>query len=90
MKQHWHEYNPWAADIIYVRLDELAAVCGYSWPAEETLEHWHQYGEELDAYILPQPSGMHSIGVRFGPRGEDYLSPYADQEKLKKLMESLA
>lgn len=47
---------------------------------EKVLEHWKSAGEHLDAYILPQPSGFHSIGIRYGENGQDYLSPLGDKE----------
>jgi hypothetical protein len=79
---HWHKDNPWAEDIVYLPIELAAIYCHYSWPASETLEHWKQYGEKLDAYILPQPSGRHCLGVRFGPEGPDYISAYADEKVL--------
>ena len=30
---------------------------------------------KVDAYILPQPSGMHDMGLRIGPAPEQYHSP---------------
>jgi len=46
------------------------------------LRRWHEtsriYGtpDQLDAYILPQPSGDHSCGVRYGSEGSQYFSPH--------------
>ncbi len=46
--------------------------------AEFILNSWKRFGDgvSLDGYILPQPNRRHSIGVRFGESGEQYLSPY--------------
>lgn len=72
---HWHDFNPWADKIVYVpSLEELAQCC--STDIERTVERWRTNGSRLDAYILPNPSSWHSIGVRYGPKGPDYLSPY--------------
>lgn len=30
---------------------------------------------KVDAYILPQPSGQHCLGLRIGPEPEEYQSP---------------
>ncbi len=30
---------------------------------------------KVDAYILPQPDGNHSMGLRIGPEGSQYQSP---------------
>ena len=91
---YWHQYNPWADRIVYVPLVELAhcaAGGNVTLPNGETvphdfervLSHWRQCGrEKLDGYILPQPSGDHSLGVRYGKRGEQYYSPHnANPEK---------
>ena len=83
---YWHEYNPWANDIIYIPLETAAELCSYSWPSYETLWHWKQYSDKLDAYILPQPSGDHSVGVRYGKEGNEYLSPYANSVKVSQFL----
>ena len=46
------------------------------------LRHWAQGGDRLDAYILPQPSGNHSIGIRYGSQGSEYFSPHKLTKKL--------
>jgi hypothetical protein len=79
---HWHEHNPWADDVVYIPLELAASFCRYSWPWRDTVQHWRQYGNKLDAYILPQPSGLHCLGVRFGPEGPDYISAYGDEDLL--------
>lgn len=96
---HWHDHNPWADRLIYVPdLEELAAcVAGGSvdtihgvkpYTVEYVVNGWRQYGKRLDAYILPQPDGRHSIGIRYGANGEEYLSPYcANLELANKLIE---
>ena len=68
---HWHDYNPWANKLIYV--PSIAEVIGKK--AEARI--LKQYGERVDAYILPQPEGIPpSFGVRYGKEGHEYLSPY--------------
>ena len=34
---------------------------------------------KVDAYILPQPSGDHSMGLRIGPEPEAYQSPQCNR-----------
>lgn len=53
---------------------------------EKVLEHWGTAGDKLDAYILPQPSGYHCIGIRYGSEDQDYLSPAGDKEKVQDLL----
>jgi hypothetical protein len=93
---HWT--NPWN-DAIPVTLLELAA-CHYGLgkpcgaldgssvilTIDHILAHWRQYGNKLDAYILPQPNGWHSIGVRYGNEGQQYLSPAGDRERVTALL----
>ena len=86
---HWHEYNPWADSVVYVPIERLAeCVAGGlisvgSWDGPivpydvpYVLQHFAQGGDKLDAYILPQPSGDHSLGVRYGAEGSEYFSPH--------------
>jgi len=40
----------------------------------------------LDAYILPQPSRLHDIGVRYGRKPEDYFSPMGNRAKVEALL----
>jgi len=54
---------------------------------ENVLEHWKDVGDRLDAYILPQPSGFHSIGIRYGAKDHEYLSPLGDKEKVQALLD---
>jgi len=96
---HWHEHNPWGDRAVYVPVEEMAnCVAGGTIrlpdgsiegrTAEFVLIHWQeQFGHRLDAYILPQPSGRHLLGVRFGPEGPQYLSSEAgDPEKVEALL----
>jgi len=96
IKPHWP--NPWD-DVVYVPIEELAAVCQgigqgctdidgsrFILTADRVLEHWRQAGDKLDAYILPQPNGWHEIGIRYGERGNQYLSPMADRELVTALL----
>ncbi len=95
---HW--INPWA-DAVPVAIEDLAncheGLGGYYstmtpgerilMSQERILEHWRKAGDKLDAYILPQPNGWHSIGVRYGNRGQDYLSPPANLIRTRALLE---
>ncbi|MBT1509425.1 hypothetical protein KIP88_02825 [Bradyrhizobium sp. SRL28] len=88
MTPHWHEQNPWRDQITYVPIERLAECVaggtismgthGPSVPYDVAfvLKHWANYGDKLDAYILPQPHGRHSIGIRYGAEGSEYLSPH--------------
>ena len=77
---HWHFNNPWAQKLTYVRVEDLLAVLPDHY--EETLT---AYGCEIDAYLLPQPGGRFSAGLRYGSRPEQYLSPYVDDRKAAHL-----
>ena len=96
---HWHDVNPWRDDVVYVPLTELAACAaggtiqksgGGSEPYDvaRVLKHLRQNGDKLDAYILPQPSGNHSLGVRYGAEDHEYYSPRnANPELTQQLLE---
>jgi hypothetical protein len=99
MIPHWHEHNPWADEIVYVPIERLAecvaggtiAVSGGGsepYDAARVLQHFRQVGrDKLDAYILPQPDGVHSLGVRYGAEGSEYYSPHnANPEKTRELL----
>ena len=85
---YWHDVNPWADSVVYVPIERLAeCVAGgtiYDSPNDRVvpydvawvLKHFAQGGNRLDAYILPQPSGDHSLGVRYGAEGSEYFSPH--------------
>jgi len=86
-------------DAVFVPIEELAAcrarlgqLCGdtngasFVMSVETTLAHWAQHGTDLDAYILPQPSGWHDGGIRYGDEPHQYLGPDFDKEKLTALL----
>lgn len=85
---HWHEHNPWKDKVVYVpleRLAECAAGGKVSYKGnivdrtpEFLVSHWHRAvgKDKLDAYILPSPNGLHSIGIRYGAEGWEYYSPH--------------
>lgn len=95
---HWHEYNPWKDHIVYVPLEELAE-CHHAlgrllashgkepivYTVRHTLEHWRQCGPKLDAYILT--GKIITGGVRYGRKGEQYLSPGFYTPKLWALLQ---
>lgn len=75
---HWHDHNPWATKIIYLPdLDELSACLDPYRPTDQRDSWLHSHPDgKLDAYILPQLGGIHSCGVRWGIRGDEYYSPH--------------
>ncbi len=88
----WHEENPWVDSLVYVPLQELAALLSggaYGASAEVTpesyLAHWSRHGNALDAYVLP---GSGQAGLRFGSAPEAYLSPHVrDRAGFEALVE---
>jgi len=80
-KIHWHFYNPWRDKLVYVRLTDLLKLlpAGYS-------GYVANYGRRLDAYLLPQPNGLFSVGIRYGSEPHEYLSPYVDPDKAAQLL----
>ena len=96
---HWP--NPYP-EAVPVTLEELAeCVQGLDLPCWDTtttphttftytkdkiLQYWRNAHPKLDAYILPQPSGWHDIGVRYGSEPHQYLSPPADKERTAELL----
>jgi hypothetical protein len=85
---HWHDQNPWRDQITYVPIERLAECVAHGtigdadgvvrpYDVAWLLAHWAQCGrDKLDAYILPQPDGRHSLGVRWGAEGSEYYSPH--------------
>jgi hypothetical protein len=99
MTPHWHRQNPWRDQITYVPIERLAAcVAGGTildadgvvrrYSVAWLLAHWAQAGRDrLDAYILPQPDGRHSLGIRYGAEGSEYFSPHnAHPDKTRALL----
>jgi hypothetical protein len=95
---HWHDCNPWADLVVYVPATELAeAIAGGTtrlgidgpvvpYDAKFILERWQRH-EKIDAYILPQPHGQHSVGVRYGSEGSQYYSPHnQNADKVQALL----
>lgn len=96
----WHDDNPWRDDVVYVTLEELAECVdkgnglvrlpddvAVSYDNRWLMNHWQLASNALDAYILPQPSGDHSIGVRWGSLGSQYFSPMAHKERTQALLD---
>jgi len=94
---YWHEHNPWKDRLVYVPAEELVECCAvignevrnlngeiFVATAESILKRWSLYGDKLDAYILPFTAD--SGGIRYGPEGDEYLSPSLDYLKLKSLL----
>ena len=95
-KPYWT--NPWD-DAVPVQIEELATCvanlgklcsCYDGGPdfvitVETVLAHWREYGDQLDAYILPHPRGYH-IGIRYGNDGPEYLSVGGDTQRVSALL----
>ena len=102
---HWHDFNPWAAEIVYLPSMEEFALChgglNKIWDCSATggsaeelmtmdklIDHMLNNARikqdttdpKVDPYILPQPTGRHSLGLRIGPNPEDYHSPDCNRE----------
>lgn len=77
----WHSYNPWADKLVYLPdLKELSACLDPAKPNYHYSRWINEHSERrLDAYILPQPSGDHSCGIRYGSQGGEYYSPYINK-----------
>lgn len=89
---HWHDFNPWAAELCYIPSLEEAAALVYekSDRIADLVSHWKQSGgNKLDAYILSQPSGWRALGIRFGKEPEQYFSYDCDKERAAILLEKL-
>jgi hypothetical protein len=88
---HWHDFNPWAAHLIYVPdLEEFIDAVGYSEDKRrELLKYWQSAGK-IDCYVLPSlklAHGHHEMGIRYGKEGQEYSSPYGNHDKLQKLID---
>ena len=86
---HWHSHNPWADRLVYIPSLEELAVCLMANPAMrvQSLLRWQEL-KRADAYILPKATakGFHEAGIRFGPDGPDYLSPFCSDAALDLLL----
>lgn len=98
---YWHDVNPWRDKIVYVTLEDLAGCLKHLGApirlfdgttviqtVEWLVSEWRRNGDKLDAYVLPQPSGQHSGGIRYGAKPAEYLSPYCDCDKLFALLKA--
>lgn len=95
MTPYWP--NPWI-NAVPVPLDELARLCAgsdvlmadgtvLSYDRSRVMASFLRCGNRLDAYLLPGLDGLVSGGVRFGPDGDQYLSPLVrDQAGAKALL----
>ncbi|NTF17794.1 hypothetical protein G6L37_05225 [Agrobacterium rubi] len=81
------------ADGSSIRLQDGSVV---EYTAELMLKHWRSNSYELDAYvlpdqaldayILPNQAFGHSVGIRYGSHGHEYLSPLVrDQSRVDEL-----
>lgn len=98
LKKLGHYIHPWD-DAVIVPIEELAECYdglnklyhdkdggSFIMSREIVLENWKYGKEKLDPYILPQPSGFHDIGIRYGDEPSEYLSPAANKEKTAALL----
>ena len=79
--RHWK--NPWETARDVLLEDIIVLVSRYNnhpRPEEraEVLRRWLAQHEKLDAYIIPAPSGWHSLGARYGNGEAEYVSFTAD------------
>ena len=65
---HWHDFNPWAGVLLY--LPSLAELLS---PYEEA-KLLKRFPGKLDLYMLHEVCGLHSVGLRYGAREEEYVS----------------
>lgn len=80
MIHHWDTVNPWRKKIIYVDFHTWLKLI-HADSRDHYCERYEYYDGKVDCYILPQPSGDHSIGMRYGADGPEYFSPMcADKE----------
>lgn len=88
---HWHDFNPWAADLIYLpSLEEAAALT--NGPSDKMIEWWlkesklHGTLGKLDPYLLRDgplsrgPREMH-LGIRWGKEPWEYFSPHVEHQE---------
>jgi len=73
---HWHDFNPWADCLTYITAEDADALLQGAYCDDA---YWHciveEYGPRLDPYLLPQPNGRFSFGIRYGREPGEYLSP---------------
>lgn len=88
---HWHEQNPWKDKIVYITVDEMTEILATDYqPKNQLLRHFAQYGEKLDAYLMPNfLTDTPTAGIRFGAMGEEYLSLYIPQERMGRVANHL-
>jgi hypothetical protein len=92
---HWHDFNPWATEVVYIpSLEEIAACLERP---EQQIQRWKEQavrynGDErlLDAYILRD--GIRArvrechVGIRWGKSPEQYFSPYVADQSIALLL----
>lgn len=74
----WRDSNPWSGQCVYVPYRRFLACT--SLRASQIVDNgWDE--SKVDAYLLPQPDGSLSAGLRYGADGPDYLSPMVTDAK---------
>jgi hypothetical protein len=83
---HWQDYNPWADRLIYTASLEEWLDCLLH---QGQRYHYEQIAgsSKCDTYLLIQPNGEYCMGLRYGPKGEDYYSPTCNWERAKAVVD---
>lgn len=94
---NYSDVNPWHDRAVYVSLETAAEIIASdAWlgkttdkPAKYWIEEWQRYGDKLDAYILRSATGGHSLGIRYGREGSEYLSfTLHDNDAVQSVLEN--
>lgn len=87
---HWHDFNPWAAELIYIPNEYDAAwMIQHSVIPSEEIEAWYKRSPKIDIYMLydgPLTQGFtreHHLGIRYGKEEREYIPPYIDQRRAR-------
>lgn len=79
-KPLFDKYNPWKEKLVYIPSVTDAT------DVKTLILIVRQCGMEFDVYVLPSPSGYHSLGVRYGKEPEDYISIPISNERATQLL----
>jgi hypothetical protein len=83
---HWSDYNPWACSIVYAPDLESWLNCLANYSQKTFYREEAERLSKVDCYILPAPSGQHSMGMRYGKDGGDYYSPLCNAHAAQRLI----
>lgn len=83
---YWHDHNPWKDDVVYISPAEADGLLQEVYMDDTYwMEVFLRHDGIIDAYLLPQPGGRFSFGIRYGKDGPEYLSPYCRDETAQKI-----